>query len=148
MSVTNPPAVHHHQIPIAMKFLAFLTRLLLGLNFFIFGLNGFFEFIKMPKMSGHAGEFIGAMVATKYMWVVKGFEVVGGALLLLGRVPLGLTLLGPVVVNIVLFDALMDPKSFPMAAVIGALSLFLLWRNKESFPAIFSPAAAAKPAKK
>lgn len=131
-----------------MKFLAFLTRLLLGLNFFIFGLNGFFEFIKMPPMSGHAGEFIGALVATKYMWVVKGLEVVGGALLLLGRVPLGLTLLGPVVVNIVLFDALMDPKSFPMAAVIGALSLFLLWRNKESFPAIFAKAEVKKPAKK
>jgi uncharacterized membrane protein YphA (DoxX/SURF4 family) len=131
-----------------MKILAFLARILLGLNFFIFGLNGFVGFIKLPPMSGHAGEFIGAMVATKYMWVVKGLEVVGGALLLLGRVPLGLTLLGPVVVNIVLFDALMDRKSFPMAAVIGALSLFLLWRNQEAFPALFPKSEAKKPAKK
>jgi uncharacterized membrane protein YphA (DoxX/SURF4 family) len=132
-----------------MRFLAFIARILLGLNFVVFGLNGFLNFIKVPAMHGHAADFIGAMVATKYMWVVKGLEVVGGALLLLGRVPLGLTLLGPVVVNIVLFDALMDRSSLPMAAVIGALSLFLLWRNQESFPALFPKSEPAKkPAKK
>ena len=131
-----------------MKFLAFLARLVLGLAFVVFGLNGFLNFIKVPMPSGHAGEFLGAMVATKYFWAVKGLEVVGGALLLLGRVPLGLMLLGPVVVNIVLYHALMDRKGLPLGAVLGALSLFLLWRNKESFPALFPKSEPKKPAKK
>lgn len=131
-----------------MKLLAFLTRILLGLNFLVFGLNGFLNFIKVPLPGGHAGEFLGAMVATKYFWAIKGLEVVGGALLLAGRVPLALTLLGPIVVNIVLYHTLMDRSGMPMAAVLGALSLFLLGRNRESFPAIFSPAAPKKIVKK
>ncbi len=60
----------------------------------------------MPSMSGPPGDFIGSMYITGYLKVIAGFQVAGGALLLIGRyVPLGLTLLGPVIVNIVLFHS-------------------------------------------
>jgi putative oxidoreductase len=132
-----------------MRFLAFLTRLALGLGFVVFGLNGFLKFIPMPPPSGAAGSFMGAMASTHYLQAVCALEIVGGVLLLMNRVPLGLTLLGPVVVNIVLFHALMDRKALPAAAVFGGLSLFLLWRNKDAFPAIFPKSEPAKkPAKK
>lgn len=134
-----------------MKILTFLVRIALGAGFLIFGLNGFLHFIHVPAYTGDAADFLGVMSRTHYLDVVKGLEVIGGALLLANRVPLGLTLIGPVVVNIVLFHALMNRANLPTAVVFGALSLLLLWRNKDAFPAIFpetKSAPAKKPAKK
>ncbi len=134
-----------------MKLLTFITRLLLGLAFVIFGLNGFLHFMPMPKIGGAAGEFTGAMMSTGFFYVVAGLQALGGVLLLINRVPLALTLLGPVVVNIVLYHVFMrrtDQKGLMTAAVFGALTLFLLWRNQESFPALFPKSGPKKPAKK
>ena len=131
-----------------MKILSFLVRILLGLAFVVFGLNGFLNFIKGPMPTGLAGDFTHALIASKYFWAIAGLQLVGGLLLLINRVPLGLTLLGPVVVNIVLFHLFLDRANLGMAAVFGALTLFLLWRNKEAFPAIFPKSAPAKSAKK
>ena len=117
-----------------MKAATVIARVLLGLIFVIFGLNGFLHFIPVPPMTGHPAQFMGAMVATGYMTVVFVLQIAGGALLLAGRyVPLGLTLLGPVVVNILLFHLCMDRAGLPLALVVGALSLFLLWRNRDAF---------------
>jgi hypothetical protein len=48
-------------------------------------------------------------------------------------------LLGPVIVNIVLYHVFLDPSGLPMAIVISALALFLLWIYRFKFPAIFQP---------
>jgi len=48
-------------------------------------------------------------------------------------VPLGLTLLAPVIVNIVCFHVLMAPAGLPMALVVSFLALFLLWRYRGHF---------------
>ena len=76
----------------------------------LFGLNGFLHFIPMPPPSGVAGQFLGAMFVSKYLLVVSGLQVISGALLLINRyVPLALTILGPIIVNILLFHDLMNP---------------------------------------
>jgi putative oxidoreductase len=117
-----------------MKIVTIIVRILLGLLFAVFGSNAFLHFIPMPPMSGPSGEFIGAMAATGYLQAVAAFQVVGGILLVIGRfVPLGLTLLGPVIVNIVFFHVFMDRTGLGMAAIVSLLSLFLLWRYRESF---------------
>ena len=92
-----------------MKIVTIIARVLLGLLFVVFGSNAFLHFIPMPPMSGPSGDFITSMNVTGYLKAIAAFQVVGGALLLLGRyVPLGLTLLGPVVANIVFFHLFMD----------------------------------------
>jgi uncharacterized membrane protein YphA (DoxX/SURF4 family) len=103
------------------------ARILLGLIFFVFGLNGFFHFLPQPPMSGPAADFLGALVATGYMLpLIKGTEVVGGALLLSGRyVPLALTLLAPVIVNIFAFHLFLAPSGLALPAVVVALEIFL-----------------------
>jgi hypothetical protein len=66
--------------------------------------------------------------------VVGALQVVGGLILLSERwIPLGLTLLGPVIVNIVCFHALMAPAGLPMALLVAFLALFLLWRYRGHF---------------
>jgi len=118
----------------AMKILTIIARVLVGLIFAVFGSNAFLHFLPMPPMTGHVGEFIGSMYATGYLTAIAALQVIGGLLLLIGRfVPLGLTLLGPIIVNIDLFHIFMDHSGLPMAVIISVLSLFLLWRYRESF---------------
>jgi len=123
-----------------MKIATIIARVLLGLMFVVLGSNAFLHFLKMPRMEGPSGEFMGAMAGTGYLQAVAAFQVAGGALLLIGRyVPLGLTLLGPVIVNIVFFHIFLDHNGLPLALVVAALALFLLWRYRANFAGVVQP---------
>lgn len=114
---------------------AVAARILLGLIFFVFGLNGFLHFLPQPPMSGPPADFMGALAATGYMFpLLKGTEVVSGVLLLSGRfVPLALALLAPVIVNIVAFHAFLAPSGIALPLVILALEVFLAWSHRSVF---------------
>jgi putative oxidoreductase len=123
-----------------MKIAALVARILLGLIFVVFGLNGFLYFLPMgPMPSGLAGQFIGALVQSHYQLVVAGLQVGGGALLLVNRyVPLALVILGPVIVNIFLFHAFMAPSGLPLAIVVIILWVIVFYRHREYFSGIFA----------
>src|SRR5437879_12267730 len=95
-----------------MKIILLIARLLLGLTFLVFGLNGFMNFLNMgPMPSGLAGQFIGALALSHYFWVVAALQVAGGALLLVNRlVPLALVRLGPVTVYIILYHVFLSRR--------------------------------------
>ena len=117
-----------------MKVAEIIARVLLGLVFVVFGSNAFLHFIHPPPMSGPAGAFINAMMDTGYVKVVGFCQVAGGLLLLIGRfIPLGLTLLGPVIVNILCYHIFLDHTGWQVASVVAALALFLLWRYRANF---------------
>src|SRR5690242_4205050 len=81
-----------------MKIVFIVARLLLGLIFLVFGLNGFLHFIPMSVPEGLAGQFLGALFASHYLVVVFLLQLIPAVLILIGRyVPLALTLLGPVI---------------------------------------------------
>ena len=112
-----------------------IFSILLGLLFVVFGLNGFFHFMPVPPMEGDAAAFMGALAATGYMFpLIKGTEVIGGALLLSGRgVPLGLLLLAPVIVNILAFHLLMTPGEAAVSLVITAIAIALGWIHRSAW---------------
>jgi uncharacterized membrane protein YphA (DoxX/SURF4 family) len=117
-----------------MKIATIIARVLLGLVFVVFGSNAFLHFIPMQPMPGPGGAFIGAMADTGYLYVVASCQVLGGLSLLIGRyIPLGLTLLGPVIVNILCFHIFMDHSGLHIALVVAAFALFLLWRHRANF---------------
>jgi uncharacterized membrane protein YphA (DoxX/SURF4 family) len=118
-----------------MKIATIIARSLLGLIFVVFGSNMFLHFIPMPPPpEGPSRDFMTALFVSHYLNVVGALEVVGGLLLFTGRwAPLGLTLIGPVIVNIVCFHALMAPAGLPMAITTAALAVFLLWRYRGNF---------------
>jgi putative oxidoreductase len=124
-----------------MKVVTIIARVLLGLMFVVFGSNIFFHFIPMPPLPATlAGDFSKALMQSNYMYVIGLLQVIGGLLILIGRfVPLGLTLLGPVIVNILLFHIFLDPSGLPMALVVSALALFLLWRYRANFAGLVKP---------
>ena len=110
-----------------MSKLPMIARILLGLIFFVFGLNGFLNFLPTPPMPEAAGSFAGALAATGYMFpLIKLIEVIVGILLLANKfVPLALLLLAPITVNILLFHAVLAPAGLPLPIVILALHLYL-----------------------
>jgi len=99
-----------------MKIAFLVARILLGLLFTVFGLNGFLHFIPASPPSGLAGQYVGALYVSHYLVVVFLLQLIGGLLLLVNRfVPLSLVLLGPVIVNILLFHAFLAPAGLSMA---------------------------------
>ena len=124
-----------------MKILTIIARILLGLIFVFFGSNGLLHFLPMPPLpQGVAGEYLHAFFASGYVNVIGGFQVIGGLLLLIGRfVPLGLTILGAVIVNIWAFHLLMAPEGLPPAVVVTILELFLVWSYRDRFAGILRP---------
>lgn len=119
-----------------------VARLFLGLVFTVFGLNGFLGFLPMPQPAAEGGAFLGALAATGYMFpLIKGTEVVVGLLLLSGRfVPLALTLLAPVSVNILAYHIALDPAP-GLPLVIVAAQVFLAYSYRESFRALLQARA-------
>lgn len=123
-----------------MKIATTIARVLLGLVFVVFGSNAFLHFIPTPPMPGPGGAFITAMMDTGYMKVVASCQVAGGLILLLGRfIPLGLTLLSPVIVNILCFHIFMEHTGWQVASVVAALALFLFWRHRANFAGLLKP---------
>jgi putative oxidoreductase len=124
-----------------MKVLTVIARILLGIIFVVFGSNAFLHFIPMPPPpQGLAGDYVRVFIASGYAYVVAILQIVGGLLLLIGRfVPLGLTILGAIVVNILIFHALMAPEGFLLALVVTALELFLVWRYRAAFAGLLRP---------
>ena len=124
-----------------MKIIATIARILLGLMFVVFGSNAFLHFIPMPPQKpGLATDFSTALFVSHYFYVVAILQITGGALCLAGRfVPLGLTLLGPVIVNILLFHIFLERNGLPMALVVSALALIVLWDRRSSFAGLLKP---------
>jgi putative oxidoreductase len=121
-----------------MKIAALIARLLLGLVFLVFGLNGFLHFMTGPLPSGPAGQFLSALVQSHYDLVVSAVQIAGGTLLLANRyVPLALVLLGPVIVNIFFYHLLMDRSGLIIAIVVVALWGLVAFRHRQYFSGIF-----------
>lgn len=116
------------------------ARIVLGLIFFVFGLNGFLGFLPQPPLTGPSADFIGALAATGYMFpLIKGTEVLAGAFLLSNRfVPLALVLLAPVIVNIALFHFVLAPDSLAMVFVTLGLELSLAWAHRDAFRGVLA----------
>ena len=119
-----------------MKYI--ISRILLGLIFVVFGLNGFLHFIPTHQFQGVAGQFIGAIFTSHFYTVVFLTQIVSGLLLLANRyVPLGLLLLGPVIVNILGFHIFMSTTNLPLALLVTTLWLIVFFRVRSAFSGVF-----------
>ncbi len=125
-TVTLPKSIARH-----------LPRILLGLVFFVFGLNGFLNFIPQPTkpLPEQLVAFATAPMKTGYLFpLIKGTEVIVGLLLLANRfVPLALALIAPVVVNIVAVHVFLDRSGLPVALVVLALEVYLAWSHRKAY---------------
>ena len=121
-----------------MKIASKIAQYLAGVIFLVFGLNGFLNFIHMPPPTGVAGQFMGALYVSHFYVVIFGAQAIGGALLLANRfVPLALTILAPVLVNILTFHITMAPAGLPFALVVTVLWFLVFARVRSAFAPLF-----------
>jgi putative oxidoreductase len=121
-----------------MKTTSTISRLLLGLVFTVFGLNGFLNFIPTGPVPPLAGQFVGALIQSHFLSVVLVIEIIGGLGLLLNRMtPLALTVLGPVIFNILLFHITMAPAGLPPAIFVAILWFVVAYRVRGAFAGLF-----------
>ncbi len=123
-----------------------IVRTLLGLFFLVFGLNGFLQFLPAPPLPEPATRLFGAFIESGYLFqFIKGTEVVVALLLLSNRfVPLALTVLAPIVLNIVAFHIFLTPFNPVMAAWLIGSMLYLAYAYRDAFRGVLQ--ANAKPA--
>jgi putative oxidoreductase len=124
-----------------MRILTIIVRILLGLIFVVFGANAFLRFLPMPPPPPNlAGDFLKVFFASGYVYFIGGFQFVAGVLLLIGRlVPLALVILAGMIINILIFHALMAPEGFGPAIVVTVLELFLLWQYRPALAPVLQP---------
>jgi hypothetical protein len=121
-----------------MRIVSVVARFLAGVIFLVFGLNGFLNFIPLPPPGGVAGQFMGALYVSHYLWVIFAFQVIAGVLLLVNRyVPLAVAMLAPVIVNILSFHALMAPSGLPMALFAALLWAVIFLDVRPAFAGLF-----------
>ena|SRR6187402_286334 len=121
-----------------------IIRSLLGLIYFVFGLNFFLHFIPMPPppaTPGVAESFTGGLFQAGYFFpMLKGIEVLlGGFLLLNFFTPLSLVVLAPISINILLFHSFLAPAGIPMSILIVVLHIYLFWAYRKSFRTVLDP---------
>jgi putative oxidoreductase len=125
-----------------MKIAVLIARILLGLIFVFFGLNGFLNFLHAPMPPGQAGQFIGVLFGSFYMHVIFLVQLVGGLLLLSGQfIPFALILLGPVLVNILLFHISFQPAGLPPGILSTLLWFMIFFGYRRSFAGVFAQKA-------
>ncbi len=120
-----------------MRIAAMVARYLLGVIFLVFGLNGFLHFLPMPMPAGTAGEFMVVMFSTHYMSFVYAVQLIAAILFLANRyVPLALTIIAPVIVNILVFHILMQPAGLPPGVLCAILWIILALSLRSAFSGI------------
>jgi len=132
----NPAAEETKAKPFT-RYAAMIARILLGLGFTVFGLNGFLHFIPEPKtaMPENVAALMAGMMKSGYMFpLIFATQLLGGVLLLFNLfVPLALVLLLPILVNIIAFHLFLQPAGIVPGAVFMVLELYLAWVYRKAY---------------
>ncbi len=118
----------------------FVIQLLMGLIFFVFGLNGFLNFIPQPPLTGTALTFFTGMMAAPYFIpVLKGTEVLVGLALLTNRfVALALVVIAPIILQIFLYHTIVDPSGAPMAIALVVFLITLMISKSANYKTVLA----------
>lgn len=116
------------------------ARVILGLIYFVFGLNFFFQFLPQPPSTEAMSSLTGAIFMSGYLFqFIKITEIIGGALLLLNLfTPLALVILAPITLNILIMHAFLDPAGLPVGLVLTVVHIALGYFYFDKFKPMLS----------
>jgi putative oxidoreductase len=122
-----------------MHIVVLIARILLGLIFFVFGLNGFLFFMPAPPLSGDIGNMMSAMFHSHYLWMTSGAQVICGVLLLINRyMHFAIVVLAGIIINILTLHLTMFPQGFPPAILVLILWFIVAWPQRAEFAKFFA----------
>jgi uncharacterized membrane protein YphA (DoxX/SURF4 family) len=113
------------------------ARVLLGIMFFGIGLNGLLRIVPLPQAEGPAAVFMDGLTASRYFFplLFVTYLLAGAALVIGCFVPLALTVLAPIIVNIAVMHLFVPSSGAEtcLAALVTVLELFLAWSYRATF---------------
>ncbi|HEX4321772.1 MAG TPA: hypothetical protein VHZ52_12750 [Acidobacteriaceae bacterium] len=126
-----------------MKIASIVARVLLGLAFLIFGLNGFLNFIPAPPMpDSPMKQFVDVFASSHWQQVISAIQVISAVLFLVGRyIPLALVFIGPVIFNILVFHILFAPSSIGPGVFVTICWFVVFFRHRAAFAPLFQARA-------
>ena len=118
-----------------MKVAAIVIRILMGLMFAFASITFFFKLMPQPESTGNIKLFMVGIEASVYlMTTVKIFELLCAVAFLSGRfVPLATVVIFPIILNILLFHAFLQPSGLPIAILLMLGNLFLAYYYRQKF---------------
>lgn len=118
-----------------MKTIVVIVRVVLGLIFTAFSLAFFFKLMPPQEMDERTQTVMAGIFASGYiMPVVKFLELICGIAFLTGRfVPLALVMIFPIVLNIFLFHAFLEPGGMIVPIILLGSNLFLAFFYRERY---------------
>lgn len=115
-----------------------IARILLGLVFVVFGLNGFLMFIPVPEVP----PIMQLLVESQWLSVVKALEILCGLALIVNRfVPAALVVLGAIILNIAVYHITSEPTGLPALAILLPLYAILVYAYRDHFKPLLTPKA-------
>lgn len=121
-----------------MKVVAVIARILLGIMFTVFGLNGFLHFLPNQPMSGLPLQYFTVLVQSQMVGAIFAIQLITGLLFLSGLfVPLALVINGAVIANILLFHIYLAPAGIGPGLLAFVLWLITFWSVRSHFAGIF-----------
>ena len=123
-----------------MKIAVIIVRILMGLMFAFASIAYFLKLMHEPEPTGGVKIFNEGIVASVYLMpTVKIFELLCAIAFLSGRfVPLATVVIFPIILNILLFHAFLQPEGVPLAAILLIGNLFLAYYYRDRYKAMLS----------
>jgi hypothetical protein len=119
------------------------VRIVFGILFIVFGLNGFLSFIPMPAPTPEAGEFLGALFKVGFIFpVIKTMEILVGLSLFINRfTSLALVILAPILTVITLHNFILDPSGIRMNSALLVMFTILVYDHRHNYKQLLTPIA-------
>lgn len=123
-----------------MKIATIIVRVLMGLMFAFASIAFFFKLMKEPEPTGSIKIFNDGIMASIYLMpTVKVFELLCAIAFLSGRfVPLATVVIFPIILNILLFHAFLQPSGLPIAVLLILGNLFLAYYYRDKYKSMLA----------
>lgn len=123
----------------------FVLSLLFGLMFINAGLNKFLNYMPVPKdMPEKLMKAFQSFMEIGWLMPLVGFaEILGGVLFIIPRTrALGAIVIFPVMIGILLTNTVTEPSGLPIALVLFAINLWVIFENREKYLPMISKKGA------
>ncbi|MBE8722536.1 DoxX family protein [Sphingobacterium pedocola] len=118
-----------------MKILKYVICILFGAMFINAGLNKFIMYMPTPELEGELQKVSEAMTSIKWLLPLVGIiEVLGGLLFIIPRTrALGAIMMLPIMVGVVLQNAIYSPSTLSIAGVLLLINLYILFDERRKY---------------
>ena len=121
-----------------MKIVKTILCTLFGLMFMNAGLDKFFHYMPVPELSPEMQKIGEAFMTISWLLPLVGFiEFIGGLLFIIPKTrALGAIVIFPVMVGIMIHNAVFAPEGLAIAGVFFLINLWILYDNRKKYKSI------------